>query len=105
MNEVKWFKEMLLKNYQSVVEGDITYEGVELGKDEVDLSFLPQEVIDSMPEYLLFDTLFWSDHDSQTEWLAFIVIHPVANTEWIKVIKRDDEVVYLEIETEEGKGV
>lgn len=60
---LSWFITVLKEKGAKVDILQLTFEAVELGKDEVDLSFLPVKDFNELPPTLLFETYAYEDVD------------------------------------------
>ncbi|WP_342513201.1 hypothetical protein MKY34_21805 [Sporosarcina sp. FSL K6-1522] len=79
--EIEWFLDTLQKEFGVEVSAeDVTVEAVELGKDEVDVFYLPIETIDVLPETLLYELLVVDDAQ-YNEWMGVIAFFP-DSPEW-----------------------
>jgi hypothetical protein len=94
MKEINWFVEALEKEFLVEVNKDqISYEGNELYLDEIDESLIPSEIIEGLPEALLFETMIFEDSEG-TEWIGIIALHPDSR-EWLLQIILKDGVLVL----------
>ncbi|URM33401.1 hypothetical protein LLY41_02650 [Cytobacillus firmus] len=93
VGELDWFVETLQCNYKVKVDSEqISYEGNELYLDEIDESLIPSEMLNDLPQSLLFETMLYEDA-SGTEWLGVIALHPRTNEGCLQVILKDGEPV------------
>ena len=92
--ELHWFLEMLQVQFGVVANpSEIGIEAVELGLDEVEDFFVPQEVLHVLPESLLYEIMVYED-DQNDEYVAGIAFHP-NSPEWcLKAIIQNDELIY-----------
>ena len=93
MKELDWFVKTLESEFSVEVDrNQISYEGNELYLDEIDESLIPSEMLDNLPESLLFETMVF-DHEDGTEWLGMVAMD-VETREWyLQVILKDGEPV------------
>ena len=83
--EVDWFVTMLQTVFHVVVAvEDVAVEATELGMEEVGEIFVPSEVIDPLPETLLYELMIVDD-ESSNEWVGAIGFH-VDSPEWCILI-------------------
>lgn len=94
MKELDWFVKTLECEFSVEVDRDqISYEGNELYLDEIDESLIPSDMLDNLPESLLFETMVF-DHKDGTEWLGLVAMD-VGTREWcLEVILQDGEPVH-----------
>jgi len=92
--EVEWLIDILRKEFDvKVAVEDIAVEATMLGLDEVEDFFVPSEVIDDLPETLLYELLIVDDGEG-TEWIVAIAFYP-NSPEWcLQVITKNGETVY-----------
>jgi len=70
--EMEWFLDTLQKELGVIAEADaVAVEVTELGLEEVGVSFVPREVIDYLPETLLYELMIVDD-EKGTEWIGAI---------------------------------
>ncbi|WP_240376102.1 hypothetical protein [Bacillus piscicola] len=94
MEEIDWFVHMLKSLYQkSVDREDIGYEGIELYLDEIDEALIPADVLEPLPEFLLFETMLYVDEEGK-DWLGAIALHPETNEWCLQVILHHGKTVY-----------
>jgi hypothetical protein len=93
VKELDWFVQTLEGEFQVVVDrNQISYEGNELYLDEIDESLIPSEMLDSLPESLLFETMVFEDEDG-TEWLGLVAMDIEMREWYLQVILKDGEPV------------
>jgi hypothetical protein len=81
VEELVWFVKTLDGEFQVKVDrNQISYEGNELYLDEIDESLIPSEMLDNLPEWLLFETMVFGGEDG-TEWLG-VVAMDVETRKW-----------------------
>lgn len=92
--EIEWLIDILRKWFDvEVAAEDITVEATELGLEEVEDFFVPSEVIDDLPETLLYELMIVDDGKG-TEWVGAIALYP-NSPEWcLQVITKNGEIVY-----------
>lgn len=91
-SEVNWFVRILRKDYGiKVTAQDVSTEGLELGMDEVDAAFIPQELFEVIPSTLLYELMIVEDSEENV-WCGTIGYYP-NSPEWcLQVITKNDEV-------------
>lgn len=104
MEEVNWFVGILKDKFHVQVNHDqVSYEGTELYVDEIDELLVPKELMENMPEALIFETMLVYDEEG-TEWLGVVALHPETNEWCLQVILKEGEPVLRElVEKENGK--
>ena len=94
MKELDWFVRTLESEFQ--IEGDkrqISYEGSELYLDEIDESLIPSDMLNGLPEPLLFEMMVFDCEDG-TEWLGIVAMN-IETREWyLQMILKDGEPVF-----------
>lgn len=92
--EIEWLLDTLWKEFDvEVAAEDIAVEAAELGLEEVEDFFVPIEVIDNLPETLLYELMI-VDVGKGTEWVGAIAFYP-NSPEWcLQVITKNGETVY-----------
>jgi hypothetical protein len=101
VEEINWFVETLEKEFLVEVDkNQISYEGNELYLDKIGESLIPSEMIEGLPEALLFETMVVEDK-AGTEWIGTIALHP-DNREWLLQIILKDGVPVLRKRIEKG---
>lgn len=92
--EVEWFLTMLQTVFHVVVDAeDVAVEATELGLEEVGEIFVPSEVINPLPETLLYELMIVDDK-SGNEWVGAIGFH-VDSPEWsILIVTKNGVTVY-----------
>jgi len=90
--EVHWFIHTLRKDYGvKVTAQEVGEEGLELGMDEVDAVFIPQELFEVTPTTLLYELMVVEDKEGNL-WSGTIGFYP-NSPEWcLQVITKNDEV-------------
>ncbi|MGN7408113.1 hypothetical protein [Sporosarcina sp. SAFN-010] len=91
-SEVNWFVHTLRKDYGvKVTAQDVSTEGLELGMDEVDAAFIPQELFEIIPSTLLYELMIVEDSEENV-WCGTVGFYP-DSPEWcLQVITKNDEV-------------
>ncbi len=91
-SEVNWFVRIFRKDYGvKVTAQDVSTEGLELGMDEVDAAFIPQELFEIIPSTLLYELMIVEDSEENV-WCGTIGYYP-NSPEWcLQVITKNDEV-------------
>lgn len=91
-SEVNWFVQILRKDYGvKVTAQDVSTEGLELGMDEVDAAFIPQELFEIIPSTLLYELMIVEDSEGNV-WSGTVGFYP-NSPEWcLQVITKNDEV-------------
>ncbi|MGV3265854.1 hypothetical protein [Cytobacillus pseudoceanisediminis] len=93
MEELNWFVNTLRAYFNvNAHPKEISYEGTELHKDEIDEFLVPQELIKNMPETLIFETMLFYD-DEGIEWLGAVALHPDTKESCLQVVLKDGEPV------------
>ncbi|NEU30586.1 hypothetical protein GN156_07280 [bacterium LRH843] len=92
--ELHWFLETMQEKFGIIVDAAaIGIEAIELGLDEVEDFFVPEEVLEELPETLLYEIIIY-DGDLYNDWVGGIAFHP-NRPEWcLQVITLNDEVVF-----------
>lgn len=95
--EVEWFMEMLRHQFHlHPTQTDIETEGYELGLDEVGEEFVPKEVVDDLPDTLLYEVMHFNDNEFN-HWIGAIAYFP-DHLEWcLKIITMNDKVQYRSV--------
>jgi hypothetical protein len=89
MEEINWFVETLEKEFLVEVDKEqISYEGNELYLDEIDESLLPSNMMNGLPESLLFETMVFEDSKG-TEWIGIIALDPNSREWLLQMILKD----------------
>lgn len=93
--EVEWFLTTLQNEFGvSVNAEDVAVEATELGVEEVGDIFVPSEVIDPLPETLLYELMI-ADDEAGIEWVGAIAFYPEGSPEWcLQVITKNGQLVY-----------
>jgi hypothetical protein len=103
VEEVNWFVGILKDKFHVQVTHDqVGYEGTELYVDEIDESLIPKELLETMPEALLFETMLVCDEEG-TEWLGVVALHPETNEWCLQVILKEGEPVMRELVEKENE--
>lgn len=89
---LSWYIKVLNDKGVKVDILQLTFEAVELGKEEVDLSFLPKKDFNELPQTLLFETYAYEDVDG-SYYFGYAILHPTTQVEWLGVIRKDDEAI------------
>ncbi len=91
-SEVQWFIHTLRKDYGvKVTAQDVSTEGLELGMDEVDSAFIPQELFEIIPSTLLYELMIVEDSEENV-WCGAIGFYPNSPDWCLQVITKNDEV-------------
>ncbi|WP_438316064.1 hypothetical protein [Sporosarcina sp. FA9] len=92
--EVEWFLTTLQNEFGvSVNAEDVAVEATELGMEEVGSFFVPSEVINPLPETLLYELMIIDDK-AGIEWVGAIGFH-VDSPEWcILIVTKNEVTVY-----------
>lgn len=92
--ELHWFLETIQENFGVIADpSKVAIEAVELGLDEVEDFFVPQEVLHELPESLLYEIMVYEDEQND-EYVAGIAFHR-NSPEWcLQAITKNDEIVY-----------
>lgn len=92
--EVKWFLTTLQTSFGVRVEAeDVAVEATELGMEEVDDFFVPSELINPLPETLLYEIMIVDDEEG-IEWVGAIGFHEDAPEWCLQVITKNGVAVY-----------
>ena len=94
MKELDWFVRILESEFH--IEGDkrqISYEGSELYRDEIDGLLIPSDMLNGLPDPLLFETMVFDDEDG-TEWLGIIAMDLETREWYLQMILKDGEPVF-----------
>ena len=90
--EVQWFIHTLRKDYGvKVTAQDVSTEGLELGMDEVDSAFIPQELFEVIPSTLLYELMIVDDSEENV-WCGTVGFYPNSPDWCLQVITKNDEV-------------
>lgn len=90
--EVHWFIQTLRKDYGVKVSAqDVGTEGLELGMDEVDAAFIPQELFEIIPRTLLYELMVVEDSEGNV-WCGTIGFYPNSPDWCLQVITNNDVV-------------
>ncbi|MDQ0218411.1 hypothetical protein ELQ35_03430 [Peribacillus cavernae] len=102
MKELDWFVKKLEDEFKVEVDrNQISYEGNELYLDEIDESLIPSEMVEGLPESLLFETMLFEGKD-QTEWLGMVAMDLDTREWYLQVIlKNGDPVLRKRLDKEE----
>jgi hypothetical protein len=93
LKELDWFITTVECEFKVQADREeVSYEGIQLYRHEIDESLIPSDMLLNLPESLLFETLVF-DSPNGTEWLG-IVAMDVESKEWyLQVILKDGEPV------------
>lgn len=93
MKELDWFVKALEMEFSVKVDrNEISYEGNELYLDEIDESLIPADMLDNLPEQLLFETMVLDNEDG-TEWMGIVAMDVETRQWYLQVILKDDKPV------------
>lgn len=97
--EMEWFVVTLQNEFDVVVNvADVSVEAVELGLDEVEEVFVPQEIMGELSETLLYEIMVVEDTDGNT--VGFHVDSP----HWlIRIITKNGQTAYRKVLSLEGR--
>ena len=90
--EVNWFKDTLLTEFAvEVAVEEIGVEATELGIDEVEDFYIPNELFDDLPETLVYEIMIVDDELANV-WVGAIAFYP--EPEWcLQVVTKNGELV------------
>jgi len=92
--EVHWFKDTLLTEFAVVVAvEDIGVEATELGIDEVEDFYIPNELFDDLPETLVYEIMIVDDELANV-WVGTIAFYPDLPDWCLQAITKNGELVY-----------
>ena len=95
--EVHWFTKILRRDFGiKITHEDVSVEGLELGMDEVDSTFIPQELFEVVPSTLLYELMVVDDIEGNV-WSATIAFYPNSPQWCLKVITRNDFVKFRKL--------
>lgn len=92
--ELHWFLETLQENFGVIADtSEIGIEAVELGLEEVENFFVPQEVLHDLPKSLLYEIMVYEDEQND-KYVGGIAFHP-NSPEWcLQAITKNGEIIY-----------
>lgn len=101
--EMEWFVVTLQNEFDVVVNvADVSVEAVELGLDEVEEVFVPQEIMGELSETLLFEIMVVDDADGNT-WVGAVGFH-VDSPHWcIRAITKNGQMIIRKVLSLEGR--
>ncbi len=100
MSEViHWFVQTLRDNFQLIVTiEDIAVEATELGLDELEDYFVPNELFEIAPETLIYEIMMVDDVQNN-EWIGAIAFYPDLPDWCLQVITKNGEMVLRNVIT------
>ena len=95
--ELQWFVDTLQNDFGLEVDAnDIGLEAIELGTDEVEDFFVPSELLDELPETLVYEIMVVDD-EQNNEWVGAIAFHPDSSNRCLQVIMKNGEKVHRKV--------
>lgn len=102
MKEHVWFVNILKDEFEIEAElEEVSFESNELYLDEIDVSLIPNEMRNGLPEVLMFETMVFEDHE-ETEWIGAIAKDPESREWLLKIVLRDGEAVLIQLMVKEN---
>jgi len=95
--ELQWFKDTLQNEFGVEIDSnDIGIEATELGTDEVEDFFVPSELLDELPETLVYEIMIVDD-EQNNEWVGAIAFQPDSSNWCLQVIMKNGEKVHRRV--------
>jgi len=95
--ELQWFKDTLQNEFGVEIDSNaIGIEATELGTDEVEDFFVPTELLEELPETLVYEIMIVDDKQSN-EWVGAIAFHPDSSNWCLQVIMKNSEKVHRKV--------
>lgn len=101
--EMEWFVGALQNEFDVLVNvADVSVEAVELGLDEVEEVFVPQEIMGELSKTLLYEIMVVDDADGNT-WVGAVGFH-VDSAHWcIRAITKNGHMMNRKVLSLEGR--
>ncbi len=91
--EIEWFMETLKKDFQIVIQiSEIGLEATELGVDEVENFFVPQEIFTELPDTFLYELMVVDDEEGN-EWVGGVAFYPDTPNWCLQVITKNSKIL------------
>ncbi|MEK4712038.1 hypothetical protein [Sporosarcina sp. FSL K6-5500] len=91
--EMEWFLDTLKVRFNvELSSNDVSVEATELGLSEVESFFVPSELIEVVPETLLYEIMVAED-ETNTEWVGAVAFFPNRLDWCLQVITKNGELI------------
>lgn len=92
--ELHWYLDTLRIEFDvEVAVDDIAIEAVELGTDEVEDFFVPVEVLEAVPDLLLYEIMLADDAEGNV-WVGAVAFYPDSPDWCLEIVTKNGDMVW-----------